>query len=225
MLLGLFGLALLIRIVLVRSELLLEYLGHEGLRSPQTAFWLASKVAAAAVLGVLGLVMAGGLLIEVLQVGVRIEIGPLGVKMERLSPGEGLKRIGQGLKRSWLLVVKFLILGSSFAGFLYVVLLVVPQLLVVPWAQASWQLLDIAVNFAVLSAVLLGLLALADYLIERRRFMCELSMSHAELKREYKEEEGDPYVRAQRRALHLQLSMQELAKRVRQSRCVLVERQ
>jgi type III secretory pathway component EscU len=62
-----------------------------------------------------------------------------------------------------------------------------------------------------------------DYQIRRRRYHRELSMSHEELQRELREDEGDPVMKAHRRAVQEVLSMEELVSRVRKARVVVVE--
>jgi type III secretion protein U len=62
-----------------------------------------------------------------------------------------------------------------------------------------------------------------DLFLKRREYLTELSMSHDEMRRESKDEEGDPLVKSMRRSLHEQLLMQDLVKRVRKARVVVVE--
>jgi flagellar biosynthesis protein FlhB len=54
----------------------------------------------------------------------------------------------------------------------------------------------------------LGVLAAADYYLARRRMAAQMRMSPDEVKREHREQEGDPMIRGRRRA-----RMRELAKR------------
>ena len=49
-------------------------------------------------------------------------------------------------------------------------------------------------------------------------------MSLEELREEYKQEEGDPYVRAARRHEHQMLALGELEKRVRNAKVIVVRR-
>ncbi len=67
-------------------------------------------------------------------------------------------------------------------------------------------------------------LAAIEYVMKRRQFRAELSMSFDELRQELKEEEGDPHVRAARRQLHRALAYEELVARVRKSKVLIVER-
>ena len=72
-----------------------------------------------------------------------------------------------------------------------------------------------------LTSVFFGAL---EYLVRRKTFYRELSMSYAELQLEQKEDAGDPQVRAVRHALHQAMSLEELVSRTRKSKVVIVER-
>ena len=75
-----------------------------------------------------------------------------------------------------------------------------------------------------LGGAVLAVAAAADYLARRRQFLRELSMSAAEMRQEWREEEGDPLFKAARKALHESLLMQDLVQRVRKARVIVVER-
>ncbi|GAC1418674.1 MAG: type III secretion system export apparatus subunit SctU [Candidatus Velthaea sp.] len=47
-----------------------------------------------------------------------------------------------------------------------------------------------------------ALFAVADYALARRRWIADLKMSHEELRRDQKENDGDPHTRSRRRTLH-----------------------
>lgn len=72
-------------------------------------------------------------------------------------------------------------------------------------AAVAWALVRRAL-FAVLGA--LAVLAAGDYLLARRRIANEMKMTTDELKREHREQEGDPMLKGRRKA-----RMRELAKR------------
>lgn len=70
---------------------------------------------------------------------------------------------------------------------------------------------------------LLAMCGFVDYLWERKRFLREHRMDYKELKDEYKELEGDPFVKGRRRVFHFSLSEAEIEARVRASRVIVVE--
>ena len=84
------------------------------------------------------------------------------------------------------------------------------------WAPAS--------HLVVRGLVLLVAFGVLDYLIHRKRFYSELSMSHEELKREQRDQDGDPFLRMTRRAEHEMLMQQDIVARVRRAKVLVVER-
>jgi len=65
-------------------------------------------------------------------------------------------------------------------------------------------------------------LGAADYLLVRRRHLDRLRMTREEVKREYKESEGDPSHRAERQRLHRELLEQRMVAEVRKADFVVV---
>jgi FlhB-like protein len=62
----------------------------------------------------------------------------------------------------------------------------------------------------------------ADYAIQKKLFMKELMMSKEEIKQEYKEQEGDPHLKGERKHLQRQLMQEAAAKRVPQAKAVII---
>ena len=85
------------------------------------------------------------------------------------------------------------------------------------WMDVIWK----GLGFGVFALILLGSL---EYVINRHKFLKEMSMTHTELKREHKEDEGDPYLKSSRKLLHQELLSQDLVQRVKRSKVVIVER-
>jgi type III secretion protein U len=69
---------------------------------------------------------------------------------------------------------------------------------------------------AVTAAVFL-IIAAADYFLQYQQHMKELRMTKEEVKREYKEMEGDPRIKSKRKQFHQELLTQNTAQRVRKS--------
>jgi flagellar biosynthesis protein FlhB len=65
-------------------------------------------------------------------------------------------------------------------------------------------------------------LGAADYLMVRRRHLAGQRMTREEVKREYKESEGDPSHRAERQRLHRELMEQRMVAEVRKADFVVV---
>ena len=187
------------REVLINAERLLNE--PVAVAAPQVIASL-TGLAGRTVLPLLGAVVAAGLVGSVIaNKGLVFSLDPIKPKLEHLNPIEGLKRMF-GVK-AWVelatTLAKALLLGATlFLVFLgtWNTLVLLPAgglsaLEFVVGTQAK-LLLGIAVG-AFLAA------GLIDVLIQRWLFLRDMKMSASELKREFKEQEGDPHVRGAHR--------------------------
>jgi flagellar biosynthetic protein FlhB len=151
---------------------------------------LAGAVALAGVLGSL----AGG--------GFILSSGAVRFDPSRLNPLKGLARLADkgALTRLLISLAKLAILAAvSFQ----VISNKIPVLLSTDGQGGSavaGRAVSAIFELGVTIAILLSAVALADFIIQRRRAMSSLRMTRDEVKREYREQEGDPLIRAQRRA-------------------------
>jgi len=142
----------------------------------------------------------------------------------RLSPLRGLARVfgprtlaevGKGL-------LKLAVVGAlAFAG-LATPLRQLPALVGAPPATVLAALGAWAQALGLRLAVALLALALLDALLVARRHRRSLMMSREEVKREFKEAEGDPQHKAERQRLHRQLAEQRMLDDVRKAAFVVV---
>lgn len=77
--------------------------------------------------------------------------------------------------------------------------------------------------FYFLSLVLIVfiLIAVADIALQRKEFAKNLKMTKDEVKREYKEDEGDPLIKGQRKQLHQEMAMSDVGQQVKKSDVVV----
>ena len=141
-----------------------------------------------------------------------------------IDPAGGVKKIVKGLCRSYVTLLKAAGLAAVFC---LTIGSVADRVLFDAVAESSQALalgrsMMLRVWCPALAALLV--LGLTEYMLERRRFTAELSMSLDELRQEMKDDEGDPHVKASRRQMHRALAYEELVARVRASRVVIVER-
>lgn len=206
--------------VWLRMRLLLEYSWGFSTLDLGAIYWLWYNFLVRLVLVVLGICSVIGLLSESLQVGVRF--GALKLDFARLDPAAGIKRSLEGLREvPWLLLrlvalslALYWLLKGLFGRWLIGVSL---RLQLETWKAGGLRAIFI------LAGIVLAF-ALLDYGIKRRRFYKEHSMSREEVLREIKDDEGDPMIRAHRKAIHESLMMRDIVRRVRQSKVVIVER-
>lgn len=167
-----------------------------------------------------GALAVGACAAEIAQVRLHWSSAQVAPRIDRLSPGSGAKRIAAALAGSWSTALCFALAGSIIIC-------------------ATWQMLPLAVNWLISGvappiesiamrflwwcsvALLAG--GICEYCISRRRHLRQLEMKPEELKEEYREDNGDPLIRAMQRAEHRAL-LQLLSERVRRSRVVVVER-
>lgn len=169
------------------------------------------------------LALAAAFLANLSQVGVLLAFKGALPKMENLSPGRWFKKTFS--KKNALDLVKNLLKVGVLSGAVWLVLKDrFRELFVIPergldalWAALTGACLDLALNAAVAFAVL----AAVDYVYERFRFTKEHMMTKDEVKREYKEMEGDPLIKSKRRQLHQEMANQDTLGRVRQAKVLV----
>ncbi|HVL99742.1 MAG TPA: EscU/YscU/HrcU family type III secretion system export apparatus switch protein [Egibacteraceae bacterium] len=148
------------------------------------------------------------------QVGFRLTPRAAKPKLSHLSPKKGLQRLKPS-RAGWELIRTTLKLGL---------------LLAIVWAPLQGWATELAADRGldgglaatldqtwgvVIRAVLLAtVIAAADYGWNRHRTAKELRMSKDEVRREYKDAEGDPLMRAQRKRRHSELSRNRMLRDV-----------
>jgi type III secretion protein U len=163
---------------------------------------------------------AGGALAAALATGFAVTPGALRPRLERVDPFRGLRRLcslGQvatallGLAKTGVLVAVVLSWLRGAAG----ALAELPRGEAAALLRAAAPLGGLAARLAFVFAVF-GLLDLA---LSRRRHETQLRMTRDEVRREHKEDEGDPQHRAERRRIHRALAE---AAPVSHATCVVV---
>jgi flagellar biosynthesis protein FlhB len=158
--------------------------------------------------------VGAALVAGVAQVGVKVNPKLAKPKLKNLSPKKGLEKLKPSVA-SWELVRSVLKLGA---------------VAVVVWPTLSaWQVhlqtdrtlagglqrLTGAYGGIIVRAAMLALvIAAADYAFQKRRTENQMKMSHHDIKREHKDSEGDPLVRAHRRRRASELSRNRMMRDV-----------
>ena len=145
-------------------------------------------------------------------------------KLERISPAAGLKRLFSARqlielgKALLLTAVVGWLLGSALADEVADAL----RAAWLPGPAALGFLLERLAPTVVRVAWVVLALGVADFALARRRHVRDLMMTREELKREYKESEGDPHHKGQRKALHRQLAQGGPARGLQKASAVVV---
>ncbi|BDG04358.1 EscU/YscU/HrcU family type III secretion system export apparatus switch protein [Anaeromyxobacter oryzae] len=142
--------------------------------------------------------LAGGL-----QSGWNLSLEALRPRLDRIDPARGLRRLFSGaqLAAAGLGVVKAAALGAvawSWARTAWPSLAALPRL----DAPVLWRILPLLGGLGARLAAAAALLGLADLALARRRHRRGLRMTREEVRREHRDDEGDPTHRAERRRRH-----------------------
>lgn len=197
-----------------------------SLKAPPGAAILSSALDLASTVALLplGLALVSAVLVGALQTRGLWAWQAVAPDAARLSPAAGLGRVfsprtlvevGKGLLK--LVVVAALTLSGLAAPLRQLPALVGAPPARVLAALGVWaRALGLRVAFALLA------LALLDALLVARRHRRSLMMTRDEVKREFKETEGDPQHKAERQRLHRQLAEQRMLDDVRKAAFVVV---
>jgi type III secretion protein U len=148
--------------------------------------------------------LAAAALAGALQTGFAFSLAAARPRLERLDPFRGLARLadpGQ-LARAALGLVKAGVLASLLAGWWPGA---ARALAALPRASAAGALsaaVPLLAGLALRVGAALAVVGAADLLLERRRVARALRMTRDEVRRELREDEGDPARRAERRRAH-----------------------
>ncbi len=181
-------------------------------------FTLAKVCAPAFIAGV-----ATALVIGFLQVGPVFSLEPLKPQGKKLNPLEGLKNMFKTLtfieliKNILKIVFIFYISYRVLYGALFEVLSTA-RISVFDSSQIAGELI-----FKVVLRILILFvaIALADFMVQRWQFMKQMKMSKEEVKREYKQDEGDPHIKSHRRALHREFVFGDVQQQVKSADVVV----
>lgn len=164
-----------------------------------------------------------GALGHIVQGGMKIYGKRFKPKWKKLNPITGLKNMF-GAQAAWTFVktlLKFVIFGAIAYG-------VVQGTMGAISSSGRWSvgsLLGITSDAAmtvIRNIAAVGLvIALADYAMERHRVEKSLRMSKDEIKRESKQQEGDPHVKAQRRAKQREMGRRRMMSAVGEATVVV----
>lgn len=161
---------------------------------------------------------------SILQVGLQVSMKPVMPNIGALSPADGLKRIFS--PRTVIESVKMLVKAAAvfcvmwktvewlfplIAGALYQPL---PEL-----SRISWEILT---KLLMVAAGLFALVGAADMKLQRFMFMKQMRMSKDEVKREAKNDEGDPLLKGERRRIARELAAAPPQRQVARANFVVV---
>ena len=196
------------------------FLESEPTGAWEEGLWLMVRLAGPA----LGGTVVAALTVSVAMVGFELNAEHLMPKLERISPAAGLKRLFS--VRPLIETAKALLVTAVVAALVWSeVEDAGPEALRGVWLDGTEGLSQLMGRLAPLAtrlACVLLVLGVADYGLARSRHLKDLMMTREEVKREYKESEGDPHHKAQRKALQRQSVQGGPARGVQKATAVVV---
>jgi type III secretion protein U len=160
-----------------------------------------------------------------LQIGFIVSFEPIKPDLKKINPVEGVKRIFSlnNLLELFKSVVKILLLGAIIY---WLIKGSIKNLLFIPRGNLQTPLTVLAAilqKLMVAVSALFIVIAIMDYFFQKYLFIRKLRMSKDDIKREYKDREGDPHFKQRRRSLQIEAVMDNMAARIKKSTVVITD--
>jgi flagellar biosynthesis protein FlhB len=187
----------------------------------------AGKMAVMAFIRILGPIFIAGvaaaLLIGFLQVGPMFSAEVLKPKFEKLNPIEGAKNMFK--MKTFIELIKNMLKLSLVVYLAYYTIndymleiLLSPKVNIVESVSMTAGILS---SFFIKVFVVFFVIAIADMAIQRWNHMKEMRMTKDEVKREYKQDEGDPQIKQERRRIHRDMVFGDAKQNVKKADAVV----
>lgn len=166
----------------------------------------------AALLPLFGTLLAVGIAVSVAQVGFQINTEKLSPDLDKLNPANGVSKLFSvgALVRGGLTLLKVGALG--FVAYLVLegrsgIITSLSRDRLAGAAPAAWE---VVMRLALYLTGAVAAVAVLDYFYQRYRFEQSLRMTKEEVKRELKEEDGDPQIKARIRQIARERSRRKM---------------
>lgn len=200
---------------LVPAKDLLDYSLARAATDPFGSIEESLQFVAVTSLLVLGLIAAVGVACGLVQTRFSFTPGVIVPRAQRLDPVKGIARVFRGAAHLHIWGGQYLASLGAIALALF-------------WCGPKVaEVQRLTPFFLGCGMILCGAFAIStffDVQRSRREYRQQLFMSDEELRREMREDEGDPWIRAARRGMHEELVMAELVRRIKRAKVIIVER-
>lgn len=170
--------------------------------------------------------LAAGIIGNVVQFGFLFAIDPIIPKPEKVNPADGFKRIfsARQLTTTLLAVLKTFVMVVILVIVLYMglkeLLHEVSQCDVICQKTLQEYLLRKLVFYIIPFLIIIAVL---DYIYQRAQFLKEQKMTKEEVKRENKEMYGDPHIRGARQDMRREMAEMDIKKRISTARLLILD--
>jgi type III secretion protein U len=177
------------------------------------------------VVGVAPALLAGviGTLVEFLQVRGVFTFEKVTPDLKHLNPVEGVKKmfsvenvieVVKSIIKAVLIISLFIVLTRMYANDMFLLSTTDPRQVGGLW----WR---ISMVFVIWTLVFFLLLSLGDAMLQQYNYIKKLRMSRRDIKQEFREDEGDPYIKQKRKQLHQEWAQQNMKAGVRRANVVV----
>jgi type III secretion protein U len=163
--------------------------------------------------------MFGAFVSNIVQVGILFAPDAVKADLNRLNPIEGAKKIFS-VKN----IVEFLKNCAKVSVIGYVVFTLIKDyvdpLIKIPQfgVYGTLELIqEIFFKFAYTILTVYIIIAFIDYMFQKKQYIKQLRMTKDEVKREYKQMEGDPEIKGKRKQLHQEMVMEDTVQSTKKS--------
>lgn len=188
-----------------------------------TMVQVVTRTMIAIVLPIVAAVAAVGVIANMAQFGFLMSADAIQPKLSKLNPASGVKKI-----ISLNNLVEFL---KSFVKIIFLAILLyliirnsIQDLVKIPYCGKECipqMLTKLLINVIIYTVAAFVIIAFADYVYQLYSFKKQNKMTKDEVKREYKESEGDPHIKSHRKHLHQEMLMSDMDESVRKSKVVV----
>jgi type III secretion protein U len=158
-----------------------------------------------------------------LQFGVNFSIHPIIPNMSRIHPVEGFKKLFSLNKLIDLL--KSLLKVAAMAAAIYVIVKsCMDKMVLIPYwgIDAATGMLGAILKQTVIATIIIFIVFAAfDLFIQKFLFKRQNRMTKYEVKKEYKNREGDPFIKGKRKALHREFALTSGKSNIQKSNVVV----
>ncbi|WP_040337322.1 EscU/YscU/HrcU family type III secretion system export apparatus switch protein [Candidatus Blastococcus massiliensis] len=168
--------------------------------------------------------MVVGVVSSASQGGVVFSGKAMKPKLKKFNPFPGFKRMfgTQGLWEATKALIKTTALAVVVITTSDRAQTLVSSAGALPLSAVIDTFVDSAILMFRVVAVAGLVIAVLDYLVVRKKMLKQLKMSHYEIKQEYKQSEGDPFMKAHRRGVQLSMSRNRMMAEVSEADVLLV---
>jgi len=171
----------------------------------------------------LALVVAVAVMAHLFQFGFLFAFESIKPDLKKLNPAKGIKKIFS--MKNLIEFIKSIIKIVTLSLLLYLVIKnSLPDLLQIPHCglQCIPEVLGQLLKLLFLNtAMVFIVIAAADFVFQKFQHTKQLKMSKDEIKKEYKEMEGDPLIKGKRKQFHHELMSQQVVSNVKRSSVVV----